>query len=382
MKENIQLAEAYFKDLRDIHQTGGGVKEESYYGSLANLLNSIGKSFKPQVKCIIQLINRGAGHPDGGFFTKEQWDHGNEQSPLLGQVPSRGVIEIKPTCDDTWVTAESGQVSKYWKKYQLVLVTNYRDFVLIGKDQNGNPVKLESYRLASSEADFWMKAAHPNKFAQDYGETFIEFLRRAMLQAAPVSSPRDLAWFLASYARTASARIEGKDIPAMKSVRSALEAALGLKFEGDKGEHFFRSTLVQTIFYGIFSAWVLWSKKRSYTAPDIFTWHDALWELKVPVMQALFGQIVTPAHVGPLELEDTLDWASSTLNRVDRASFFSAFEEGKAVQYFYEPFLEAFDPELRKQLGVWYTPPEIVQYMVSRVDTVLKGRTQHCRRAG
>jgi len=372
MKEDVQLAEAYFKDLRDIHQTGGGVKEESYYGSLANLLNSIGKGLKPQVKCIIQLINRGAGHPDGGLFTKEQWDQGNEQTPLLGQVPARGVIEIKPTSDDTWVTAEGEQVSKYWKKYQLVLVTNYRDFVLVGKDKNGNPVKLEAYRLATSEVDFWMKAAHPKKFAQEYGETFIEYLRRTMLQAAPVSSPRDLAWFLASYARTANARIEGKDIPAMKSVRSALEAALGLKFEGEKGEHFFRSTLVQTIFYGLFSAWVLWSKKRSYTAPDIFSWHDALWELKVPVMQALFGQIVTPAHMGPLELEDTLDWSSSTFNRVDRNSFFSAFEEGKAVQYFYEPFLEAFDPELRKQLGVWYTPPEIVQYMVSRVDTALK----------
>ncbi len=241
--------------------------------------------------------------------------------------------------------------------------------MLVGKDKNGNPVKLEAYRLAVSEADFWIKAAHPKKFAQEYGETFIEYLRRTMLQAAPVSSPRDLAWFLASYACTASARIEGKDIPAMKSVRSALEAALGLKFEGGKGEHFFRSTLVQTIFYGLFSAWVLWSKKRSYTAPDIFSWHDALWELKVPVMQSLFAQIVTPAHVGPLEFEDTLDWASSTLNR---GSFFSAFEEGKAVQYFYEPFLEAFDPELRKQLGVWYTPHEIVQYMVARVDTVLR----------
>ena len=39
MKEDGQFAEAYFKDLRDIHQTGGGVKEESYYGSLANPLN-------------------------------------------------------------------------------------------------------------------------------------------------------------------------------------------------------------------------------------------------------------------------------------------------------------------------------------------------------
>ena len=370
--KDLQLVEAYFEDLRDIHQTGGGVKEESYYGSLANLLNGIGKSLKPQVKCIIQLINRGAGHPDGGLFTKEQWDHGNEQAPLLGQVPAHGVIEIKPTSDDTWVTAEGEQVSKYWKKYQLVLVTNYRDFVLVSKDQGGKPTKLESYRLAVSEDDFWMNSAHPKKFAQECGGTFVEYLRRAILQAAPVSSPRDLAWFLASYARTASARIEGKDIPAMKSVRSALETALGMKFEGDKGEHFFRSTLVQTIFYGLFSAWVLWSKKRSNTSLDYFDWHTAVWYLQVPVMQALFGQIVTPAHVGPLDLEETLGWASSTLNRVDRTSFFSAFDEGKAVQYFYEPFLEAFDRDLRKQLGVWYTPPEIVQYMVSRVDTVLR----------
>jgi predicted helicase len=56
----------------------------------------------------------------------------------------------------------------------------------------------------------------------------------------------------------------------------------------------------------------------------------------------------------------------------DRASFFATFEAQHAVQYFYEPFLEAFDPELRKQLGVWYTPPEIVRYMVARVDQVLR----------
>jgi predicted helicase len=38
----------------------------------------------------------------------------------------------------------------------------------------------------------------------------------------------------------------------------------------------------------------------------------------------------------------------------------------------YEPFLEAFDPELRKQLGVCYTPPQIVRSLVARVDTVLR----------
>src|SRR3982751_6448312 len=60
-------------------------------------------------------------------------------------------------------------------------------------------------------------------------------------------------------------------------------------------------------------------------------------------------------------LVEILDWAGDTLNRVDRPAFFRTFQETDAVQYFYEPFLEAFDPDLRKQLGVWYTPREIVQ---------------------
>ena len=34
--------------------------------------------------------------------------------------------------------------------------------------------------------------------------------------------------------------------------------------------------------------------------------------------------------------------------------------------------LEAFDPKLREELGVWYTPPEIVRYQVRRVHQLLK----------
>ena len=67
-----------------------------------------------------------------------------------------------------------------------------------------------------------------------------------------------------------------------------------------------------------------------------------------------------------------LDWTAAALNRVDRAVFFARFTEGEAVPYFYEPFLEAFDPELRKELGVWYTPPEVVRYMVARVDQAVR----------
>jgi N-6 DNA Methylase len=181
-----------------------------------------------------------------------------------------------------------------------------------------------------------------------------------------------VAWFLASYARDAKARLEEADLPGLAAVRGALEEALGLRFEGEKGEHFFRSTLVQTLFYGIFSAWVLWSKQNAPTSEAVFRWHDTAWYLRVPVIRTLFEQMATPDTLRPAGLVEVLDWAQAALNRVDRASFFSKFEEGHAVQYFYEPFLKAFDPELRKELGVWYTPTEVVQYMVARVDTVLR----------
>ncbi|MCB1920636.1 MAG: N-6 DNA methylase, partial [Candidatus Competibacteraceae bacterium] len=153
--------------------------------------------------------------------------------------------------------------------------------------------------------------------------------------------------------------------------RSALENALGLHFEAEEGEHFFRSTLIQTLFYGVFSAWVLWDQEQP-NRQDRFDWRLASWTLRVPMIRGLFEQLSQPSRLLPLGLTEVLDWVNGVLNRVDREAFFRLFAAGNAVQYFYEPFLQAFDPELRKQLGVWYTPPEIVRYMAVRVDAVLR----------
>ena len=103
-----------------------------------------------------------------------------------------------------------------------------------------------------------------------------------------------------------------------------------------------------------------------------FRWREAVWHLRAPVLRALFQQIADPGRLQPLGLTEVLDWTAAALDRVDRAAFFARFNEGEAVQYFYEPFLEAFDPDLRKQLGVWYTPSEVVRYMVARVDRALR----------
>ncbi|MBF6560079.1 MAG: N-6 DNA methylase [Candidatus Binataceae bacterium] len=365
--------EEYLRKLSDIRRSGSSVPETSYYSELDYLLNAVGATLKPKVRSI-PTASHGAGFPDFGLYTPDQFQKASAAEPLPGTKPSRGVVEAKPTGDDVIVTADGAQVSKYWKEYRQVLVTNYRDFLLVGTDAEGKPVKLEQYRLAPDETAFWTLASHPRTAAADQLESFTDFLKRVMLHAASLAAPRDVAWFMASYAREALRRVEKRgEVPALTAIRSALEEALGIKFEDARGDHFFRSTLVQTLFYGMFSAWVLWT--RNLPPPDRkarFDWYHAGELLRLPVMVELFHQASNPASLSGLKLPEVLDWTASVLNRVDRDSFFSAFEDHHAVQYFYEPFLEAFDPQLRKQLGVWYTPREVVRYMVARVDRVLR----------
>ena len=364
-----QAAEAYFTDLRLVRSSGGATNERSLYVPLANLLNAVGGTLRPKVFCVQDLANQGAGHPDFGLYTTRQVQ---KSKPKSGQKPERGVIEVKPVADDAWLTSTSDQVAVYWKEYRQVLATNLRDFVLVGEDAAGNPVRLETFRLASSAAEFDAKLARPRAFANEVGPGLVEYLTRVLSHAASLTEPRDVAWLLASYARDGLARVErAGDAAALTALREALEGSLGVRFEGDRGTAFFRSTLVQTLFYGVFSAWVLWARQVP-TPTGAFNWREAVWHLRAPVLRALFQQLSDPGRLQPLGLVEVLDWTAGALNRVERDAFFARFREGEAVPYFYEPFLQAFDPELRKQLGVWYTPSEVVRYMVARVDRALK----------
>ena len=376
MHTNLAAAvETYLADLARIRASGGATGERSSYGPLANLLNAVGGALKPKVFCVGELADQGAGHPDFGLYAAKQVQKGR---PREGQIPECGVVEVKAPDDDAWLTAESAQVSRYRNRYRLVLVTNTRDFVLVGEDAAGRPAILETFRLAENAEAFDRRLQAPRVFAREVGAGLGEYLYRALSHRAALAEPKDLAWLLASYARDGLARVEtAGDAPPLQAVRSALEEALGVRFEGEKGARFFRSTLVQTLFYGVFSAWVLWA--RTAPTPDrmplfssYFNWREAVWHLRAPVIRALFQQLSDPRRLQRLGLVEVLDWTSGALDRVDRPAFFARFGEGDAVPYFYEPFLEAFDPGLRKQLGVWYTPTEVVRYMVARVDKALK----------
>ncbi len=364
--------------------TGQAVQETSYYPALAALFNAVGATLSPKVFCTVHIQNKGAGLPDGGFFSASQKrsvekndDANIKENPLLAMLPERGVLEVKGADANLDVLKASAQVHKYLEKYGQVTLTNLRQFALVERDKNGALVEVERFTLADSADAFWKLDA--SQTAQSRGAEFEEFLGRCLMAGAPLSSPQDVAAFLASYAREARLRLEKTPLDALLPLKSALENALGVQFQTpdsklseaeqrERGDRFFRASLVQTLFYGLFSAWLSHVQEN----PDEdFDWRSAQWSLHVPMVGVLFEQLMQPSSLRKLELRELIELASRTLGRVQIEPFFQKWENALAVQYFYEPFLEKFDPVLRKELGVYYTPPEIVRYMVERVHRVL-----------
>ncbi len=45
----------YFRDLRDIYNTGSAVRETSYYPAFEAMANAYGKELKPRGRCVINL---------------------------------------------------------------------------------------------------------------------------------------------------------------------------------------------------------------------------------------------------------------------------------------------------------------------------------------
>ena len=271
----VNPLEDYLRELRDIRRSGSGGSRNLLLSGARRALGCRRRNSETQGPVHSQP-KPWRRHPRCRPFHARSISESFCRRTSARTKPSRGVVEAKPTSNDAFLTADGAQVSKYWKEYRQVLVTNFRDFLLVGADSEGKPVKLEHYRLAPNEAAFWAAASHPRAIAAEQGEAFIEFLKRVMLHAASLAAPKDVAWFMASYAREALRRVEKRsDVPALSAIRSALEEALGIEFEGKKGEHFFRSTLVQTLFYGVFSAWVLWTRDHPPSDRKArFDWFD------------------------------------------------------------------------------------------------------------
>ena len=86
------IVEKYLSELRRLRDSGGATAELSTYTALANLINAVGATLRPKVFCVVGLADQSARHPDMDLYAASQVQKGK---PRPGQVPERGVVEVK-----------------------------------------------------------------------------------------------------------------------------------------------------------------------------------------------------------------------------------------------------------------------------------------------
>ena len=132
----------------------------------------------------------------------------------------------------------------------------------------------------------------------------------------------------------------------------------------------FADMYAQTLAYGLFAA--------RCTLPNAthFSRHTAVEALprSNPFLVQLFYHVASPT----LETNVTyiLDDIAVLLRNVPtemlRTAFAARTHLEDPVIHFYETFLAEYDPQRRVDRGVYYTPPQVISYIVRSVDSLLK----------
>ncbi len=373
-----KAAQSYAREVGELI-SAGSTTEATYYPSVRSLISATLAAedlpFSVRINTSEQKTGGGINLPDVALY-----DSGGDFLVVCGEVklPAVDLQQLAMS------TENKDQIGRYLAATRAVLVSNVRAFGLVSvspKWKGEGPVPPEARRIEQI-AELWPsasavkdgKAIEPLALA-----SLAELIEAAVTRFAPIAEPESLARILARQARRAKADLPEKFTHAVQGLLDDFGKALGVNFVGPEGEEFFRSSLIQTAFYGLFAGWALWSQgERSKP----FAWADLAEYLKIPFLGSLFYEFRHPSRIKELRLAKHLDIATETLARVNHELFFKRFrlptlkhEEAPAttaIMYFYEPFLNAFDPALRKELGVWYTPTSIVRYQVAKIDRLLR----------
>lgn len=377
-----EAVEEYGEEIQKLSDDDS-TTEGSYYGELESLLEAVLTELDLPSDVRSETSQNRSDHrrdqPDIAIY-----DRGGDFPLILGEVkqPDQDLAQMAMS------TEQNNQIGRYLAQTNAVILNNIRGvgLVVTDSDYTGDGAVPPEHREFIEEVHLWpSSAAFHRGESPDVtcAEVLLDLVEFAVSSFSPIGDPETLARVLALQARRAKEDLPTYFTSAVSSLADDFGEALGITFEGDEGEEFFRSSLIQTVYYGLFAGWILWARDEQ---EGEFNWRRLPDYITIPFLGELFYELQHPSRIDELNIAPRLDLASDTLERVDQDRFFdritipSLGSEGDdperaastAIVYFYEPFLETFDPELRKELGVWYTPPEIVRYQVRKVDKLLR----------
>lgn len=333
----------YISKLNTLYVTGNA-REHSYRGDLQVLLMEI----LPDILVTNEPARVACGAPDYVLTRKD--------------VPV-GYIEAKDIGVDLNAKILKEQFDRYKAGLSNLIFTDYLDFHFY-KDG------VLTTTIAIGKVDGGKIVALPENF-----DHFTQLIKNfSLMVSQTIKSPTKLAEMMAGKAKLMADVIE-------KSVNNDDEhsrfSALGAQLQSfkhmlihDITTKSFADIYAQTIAYGMFAA-----RYHDPTLPTFSRQEAAtLIPKSNPFLRKLFQDIAG------YDLDERLVWIVDELVQIFLATdvadimknFGKSTKQEDPVVHFYETFLAAYNPALRKARGVWYTPQPVVNFIVRAVDDILK----------
>lgn len=341
--------------LREIEKAlqGGNATEHTHRPALKTLLQAV----RTKVTATNEPRREKCGAPD--YVISLDTKHG----PL-----TIGYVEAKDVGKRLDEIERSEQLTRYRTFLPNLILTDYLEFRWY---VDGEPRGVA--RLASVGAAGKLKHGKP-------GVEAVTKLLRAFLEQepAPIGNPQELAQRLARLTHMIRdiiiEAIEGGHASStLRDLRKAFARTLIPDLDQPEKIADFADMYAQTIAYGLFAA------RCNHQDPGPFRRLGAAAEIPKtnPFLRRLF-ETITGADLDDEPYAGFVDDVATLLGHADIGAVLEHFgkrtHRQDPVVHFYETFLAAYDPKLRKARGVYFTPEPIVSYIVRSVDHILKTR--------
>jgi predicted helicase len=339
--------EQYIESINKRYKLGNAT-EHTFRGDLQQLIETL----VPEVRATNEPKRQSCGAPDY-ILTKKEIPVGFIEAKDVGDKDLEGKKK----------TGNQEQFDRYKSGLANLIITDYIDFhfyrdgiftnkISIGKVENGSIVpQSDNY----------------DQFTQLI-KNFCETISQS------IKSPTRLAEMMAGKARLMADIIEKSlnEDDENGNLSNLKRQMLSFKqlLISDIDNKSFSDLYSQTIAYGMFAARYHDRTLQNFSREEAVK----LIPKSNPFLRKLFKDIADEY------LDKRLVWIIDELVNVFLASDVATIMEnfGKStkqedpVVHFYETFLGAYNPALRKARGVWYTPQPVVNFIVHAVDDILK----------
>jgi len=325
--------------------------EHSYRGDLQSLL----ESFAPDVEVTNEPSRIACGAPDY-IITKKA-------------IPI-GYIEAKDVGTDLNSKAHKEQFDRYRNSLSNLIITDYLDFQLFVDGEFKTSIRIG--RIDGNKI-----VPIPEKLMEF--ETLLKDF--CTYEGQTIKSAKKLAEMMAGKAKLLALVIENAlhadlsptdsntNEEADNTLREQLKAFKDILIH-DITPKEFADIYAQTIAYGMFAA-------RLHD-PDLKTFSRMEAAERIPKSNPFLRKLFQ--YVAGYDLDTRIKWIVDALADIFRATdvralisnFGKSTRQEDPIIHFYETFLSAYDPKLRKARGVWYTPEPVVNFIVRAVDDILK----------